>query len=405
MLDAYLDAYRGLPVSVWKISFVLLINRCGTMVLPFWALYCTSERGLSVGEAGFLLAVHGVGGIFGSMLGGVLSSRIGPVRVMVGSLGLNAVAFLGLLWPTTLPGMAVAMFALSIVSEAARPAAATATASCCPRRLHPRAMGLNRLAVNLGMAIGPVIGGLLATVSFHLLFLCDAATCALAATASAWLLNNLEWESEEADEAPHASRLGLFTDLPLWIVLSMMLLTAVVFFQLMSTYVLFLHDHYALREYHIGILMGVNTVVIVLCEMALVRYVERFNQLRVIAWGCFFACAGFGMIQLGSSFAFAVLSVLVWTLGEMLSAPLTMAFVSARASAENRGLYLGMFTTCFSIAAVVAPLWGTWMYGRSPALLWNSCLIIGLVTLTVLWMLSRWVTPAHVPPPPLVKSS
>ena len=389
MLNAYLDAYRGLPASVWKISIVLLINRSGTMVLPFWALYCTSERDLSIGQAGGLLAVHGIGGIFGSMLGGWLASTVGPVRVMIGSLAFSCIGFLVLMWPTTLVGMAAAMFALSLATESMRPAAATATADCCDPALHPRAMGLNRLAINLGMALGATVGGFVATVSFRFLFYFDSVTCGLAALASVYLLRDITLHHEDRTGGGGVTRWEVLQDGPFWIMLATMFGTALVFFQLLGTYVLYLRDSYQLDEFQIGVLMGVNTVVIVFSEMVLLKLVEGFNRLRVVACGCFCACVGFGIIQFGNSMAFAVVSVLVWTLGEMLTAPLTAAWITSRASPANRGRYLGMYTSCFSVAAVAAPIWGTWMYNRGTDGLWNSCLALGVLTFALPWLLSR----------------
>ena len=169
LFRSYLDAFRGLPQAIWLVSLILLINRSGTMVLPFLALYCTKERSLTPSDAGILLAVYGVGGIVGSYFGGAWSNRFGPMRVQAGSLALTALGFVMLMFAETWSAMVGSLLFLSVSAESCRPASAAATAALCPPERHSRAFALNRLAINLGMTLGPALGGFLAEHDFQLL--------------------------------------------------------------------------------------------------------------------------------------------------------------------------------------------------------------------------------------------
>lgn len=381
LIRQYVRAFEGLPRSVWLISLALLVNRCGTMVLPFWALYCTSDRGLTVSQAGELLAVYGVGGVAGSLLGGWLTTHLGAIRVQWLSLIFTAVGFLLLGSMRTRLSMALTIAYLSVMAEAIRPAVATATADFSPEAMQPRAMALNRLAINLGMTMGPALGGLLATYSFELLFFCDALTCLAAAIVILVCLgpkSNVPHHANSDSES--ANGRGPWWDFEFLAFLGLLFLSGVVFFQLLGTYMVYLRDAYDLEEWQIGLVLATNTIIIVSVEMVLVHRLEGRNRLLVVAWGCLFVGLAFGVLPLGSGMAWAVFSMVIWTVGEMLSAPMATAYVSLRAGPRQRGNYMGFYTMTFSAASVVAPIVGTRLYERSPDLVWFGGFAVSVVS-------------------------
>ena len=401
----YRDAFRGLPHEVWLISFVLFINRCGTMVFPFLTLYWTSEKGFSASDAGMLLAVYGVGSVAGAYLGGSLAARIGPVRVFVGSLVLTSIGMILLMLADTTSSTVACLLFLSIVTEAFRPAAASATADYSPAHMHTRAFAVNRLAINLGLSFGATIGGFLAEINFHWLFIVDAATCFCAAIFGAIVMDFNRKGTELAPEtnADKTSN-GPWTDLPFMILIGLTLLASIAFFQLLSTYPLYLNEFYHLTERWLGVLFAVNTIIIVLVEMILIHSINRFSKLKVIAWGIVFTTVGFGILPFGlpwmngtenviSSFGFlfCVFSVVVWTIGEMLSSPVSAAYVSSRSSRANQSRYFGVYAVCFSVGTVVAPIIGTNVYEINPHAIWYGCFAIGFICFIGYWLLA-WYT-------------
>ncbi|MGE3966020.1 MAG: MFS transporter, partial [Planctomycetota bacterium] len=152
----------GVPAGVWGLSAVILVNRAGTMVMPFLSLYLTQKLGLPKESAGIVIATYGAGAMVGVMLGGYLSDRIGPATVMLTSLVLSAVALLILGGLRTSGDIQVCLFLFAVVADMFRPANAAAIATACPARYQSRAFAVQRLAVNAGMTIGPAIGGYLA---------------------------------------------------------------------------------------------------------------------------------------------------------------------------------------------------------------------------------------------------
>ncbi len=377
---AYRDAFSGLPRAVWLEAAAMLINRSGTMVLPFLGLYLTHQRGFTAIEAGRVLSLYGLGAVGGSFLGGFLSDRIGPVRVQQLSLLGAGIGFvvLGSLRDPLAIGAAV--FALSITADAFRPATFAAVAQRSAVAVRTRSLALIRLAANFGMSIGPAVGGFLALHHYGLLFWADAITCWLAAVMLALCFRGAEAGIGPALDEPPGGRRSPWRDGPFVLFLVLMALLATVFFQIMSTMPLYWREHLRLAEDRIGMLLALNTVIIVLVEMVLVRAVEQRDTLRLVGLGSFLVCLGFGLMPLASGPVFVAATIVVWTAGEMLSLPLSNAFASLRAGAEGTGRYMGAYMLAFSSAFVLAPLAGTTVYERwGGEALWFGCGAVGVV--------------------------
>lgn len=377
-LRTYRAAYSGLPRDLWVLAAAMLVNRSGTMVLPFLTLYLTSKIGLSAEQAGRILGLYGLGSIAGSYLGGWLSDRVGALRVQVVSLLGTGVGFLVLGRLHGHAGIAVAIVALSVVAEVFRPALFTAVATYSAAEVRTRAYALIRLAANLGLTVGPAVGGVLAVRHYGLLFVVDALTCWAAAILLLLMLARLE-RAPAPSRQSGAPAISPWRDGPFVAFVALMTVLATVFFQLSSTLPLYFREHYGLAENHIGALLALNACTIVLVEMVLVRAIEHLDHMRVAGLGSLLVCTGFALMPLGHGAAWAALSILVWTVGEMLSLPMTNSVAAHRAGSGGSGRYQGAYTLSWSTAFVLAPLIGTTVYERlGPAVLWYGIGVVGI---------------------------
>jgi predicted MFS family arabinose efflux permease len=376
-VNAYRSAFSGLAHEVWILAVAALVNRSGTMVLPFLSLYLTSQRGFSPEGAGRALSLYGFGAIAGSWLGGWLCDRLGSVRVQAASLLGTGVGFIVLGHARGTAGIAAALLAVSVVSECFRPAMFTSVARFSAPAVRARSLALVRLAVNLGMAVGPAVGGLLAVHHYGLLFVADAATCWLAAVFM-WLALRRRPEGQ-APPRPDAATAAAspWRDRPFMAFLGIMVLLGTVFFQIWSTLPLYLRGAYGFSEARIGLLLALNPVMIVAFEMLLLRAVEHLDHLAVAGVGCLFVGVGLGLMPFGSGASFAALTVVVWTVGEMLSLPFTNSVAAGR-SASASGSYLGAYSLSFSLSFAFAPALGLTVYERFGALpLWTGAAVAG----------------------------
>ncbi|HBL28302.1 MAG TPA: hypothetical protein DD490_15815 [Acidobacteria bacterium] len=383
VLSAYRDAFSGLPRPVWLICVATLVNRSGTMVLPFLALFLTGQRGFSTTEAGQTLALYGIGGIAGAWLGGWLADLLPPRRVMEASLLLTGTGFFLLGHAEARQAIFGMILALSVVGEAFRPACSSALAAEAPPAGRTKALALNRMAINLGMSLGPAVGGLLAARDYSWLFRVDGATCVLAAL-FLWasfrreppvLHAGAEAGATPPDRSP-------WRDGPFLAAMFLVFLLASVTFQMISTWPLTLRDLYGFGEATIGVTMAVNTVIIVALEMLIIHRVQARNQLHLVATGSFLLCLGFGLLPFGvaGGFAYVAFTVVIWTMGEMVTLPVIAGVVANRAGEKSRGRYMALLTVAFEGALVSSPLLGTWVYETwGPRVLWAGCIGVGCV--------------------------
>jgi len=362
------------------LSAITLVNRAGTMVLPFISLYLTQSQGFSLTQVGRLLSLWGLGSAIGAWVGGWMTDRIGSIRTQQLSLVASGVGFLWFIRLDTEFEISIAMFLLAIVADAFRPAAMAATVERAPVDLQARAFALLRQGVNMGMAIGPAFAGLLALYDYRWLFIADAATCWIAALLLALLLDRRSPESHPDSGRKLDLPRSPWTDVPFLFLLLLVFGLAIVFFQLMSTLPLYFREHYGFREDTIGLLLASNAALIMMFEMVLIHWAEKRDRLFLVGAGAFLVCLGFAMMPLGTSVAFAALTIAVWSVGEMLSLPLMNTIVADRSGPGNRGQYMGAYTMVFALAFIVAPLSGTFVWDRFGAdMLWYGIGVLGLL--------------------------
>lgn len=400
----YRRAFSGLPIQVWYLAMVVLVNRAGSMVLPFLALYVT--EGLQLGEsaAGWMLAVYGIGSCTGAFVGGMVADRLGPFRIQVISLILSGFGYFAMTLASGFWSLAAIVVLTSFSADAFRPANGASVTLLAPPELHKRAFSLNRLAINLGYTVGPTVGGILATISYEFLFWIDGLTSWLAALTFVVFLGLKAPAAAASSSTESLATSSTVEDVSPWrntsfmVFLFLTFITFCVFFQLISTFPIFLKAEYQLTKVEIGSLFGVNTLGVVAFEMVLIQLLERQNLIRLIAWGSLFMCLGFGLLPFGVGYWFAMATVGVWTLGEMLAMPQMLAYVAQASTSRNRSAYMGFYTTCVALSMMIGPLIGTHLYEWDHRLCWHFASVVGVLACVGFYMLDRSVSVKSVEP-------
>ena len=182
---------KGLPHDMWALFFTSLINRSGTMVIPFLALYLTKKIGVSPAEAGMALLVYGAAAFIAAPLTGKLSDKLGALKVMKFALFGSGIIFFLYSFITDYYWILAASFVLAAVNEAFRPANLSLITEIVAPPQRRMAFALNRLAINAGMSIGPVIGGFLTLIDYHYLFYANAVASVIAGV----YFTSINWSS------------------------------------------------------------------------------------------------------------------------------------------------------------------------------------------------------------------
>jgi len=371
VINIYKNSYSGLTKRSWLLALGGFINRSGSMVLFFLVLYLTSQLKFSTANAGLMISVYGFGALGGALLGGWLSDVLGENRIQTISLLLNGAGFIVVSFIHHPVIFGIILFFTALIGEAFRPANATAMVNSCPPELRARGIALNRLAANLGVSIGPAVGGFLAAVNYKLLFWVDGATCILAAFFYWKILGPDRQKTETAHTGSKKSAVSPWKDTPFIFLLILILCTGLMFTQFFSTWPLYLKNIFGLLEKNIGMLVALNTLIITFTEMPLIHLLEKKNIFHVMAAGTFLIFIGFALLPLGSDFYYAAFTVVIWTIGEMLVFPLAGGYIANRADDSNRGKYMGLFTFTFALAISFGPAAGSFVYQYfSPDFVW-----------------------------------
>ncbi|HEY0696290.1 MAG TPA: MFS transporter [Micromonospora sp.] len=367
----------GLPATFWYLWAGTLVNRMGAFVLVFLAIYLTEARGFDSFQAGLVLGMWGVGGGVGTMIGGVLTDRWGRrPTLLTGHLGAAAMMLaLGLareLWLVAVSALLLALFA-----EAVRPAFSAMMIDVVPPADRMRAFSLNYWAINLGFACAAVLAGLAAEVSYLLLFVVDAATTlATAAIVFVRVRETRPATVAAPGRLPDPPTGGLRAVLADRVFLGFAVLnvfSALVFLQHISMLPIAMGDD-GISPATYGSVIALNGVLIVAGQLFVPKLVGDRSRSAVLALASVVVGVGFGLTAFADVAWFYAITVLVWTLGEMLASPANSTLVAELSPAALRGRYQGVFSLSWAVATFAAPIGGGFVRESlgDPAL-WLGC--------------------------------
>jgi len=388
----YKESYGGLSKENWWLALIMLVNRSGTMVVPFMTIYLTSpEKGYSIAEAGVVMGCFGVGAILGGFFGGKATDRFGFQVVQLFALTGGGILFIVLGKLESFPLICAFTLILSLVNESFRPANATAVAHYSNDNNRTRCYSLNRLAVNLGWALGAALGGLLASINFQLLFWVDGITNLVAAVLLYRLLG-LHVQAVGIERADIAITKSAYQDRMYIIFIVLTILFAFCFFQMFSTLTAFFKLDIGFTSLFIGILMAINGLIITFIEMVIVYKLEgRRKATFYIPVGVALCSLAYLMLNLLTiTHVNAVFMIVVITFGEIMAMPFMNAFWASRSNQANRGQYAGLFTIAFSIAHTAGPMIGALVAQHQGfTFLWWCISALCFVTAIGFWGLHR----------------
>ena len=353
LFTKYINTFRGLSKEVWWLALITLINRAGTMVIPFLSLYLTKSLNFSLSDVGWIMTAFGLGSVMGSWLGGKLTDKIGFYKVMVFSLFATGLLFILLQYLNTFITFWFGILIIMLIADMFRPAMFVALIAYSKPENKTRSVTLIRLAINLGFSAGPALGGLIiTTLSYHGLFWVDGITCIVA---SAILINVLHpKKTQTLENVKSESPTSAYRDKLFLVFLGAMILFGIVFLQYFSTMPLYYKDVYLLSELDIGILLGMNGFLIFVFEMPLIKWLEnsRFSKSGLMLTGAILTGLSFLILNLTSWTGILIIGMLLMTFGEMVAFPFSNAFAMERAKHGNQGEYMALYSISFSIAHI-----------------------------------------------------
>lgn len=377
---------KNIPHNIWTLAIATLINRAGTMVLPFLALYATKELNVSPGSSGLVLTFYGIGAFITAPFAGRISDKIGALKVMKISLIATGIFLFLLSSIKTFETFLALTLVWAIISEAFRPASMSYISDQIEPERRKTAFALNRLAINLGMSIGPMAGGFLSAINFSLLFYVDGITSIASAIflmISTWQIqkNNLNEFPDSEVEIVQTESVPFFKNRRFIFFLLSIIPVQMVFFQHIGALPIFIVEDLGYSTAVFGLLTALNTVLIIFIEVPLNDSMRLWKSWKAMLLGGIITGIGFGLPAISSFMGVIIISVVIWTFGEMIFFPSSAEFVSEVSPKGKGGEYMGYFQMTFSFSLMVGPWIGTEVletYGSQVT--WAGCFVFAMIT-------------------------
>lgn len=391
LYNNYIHTFRGLSKEVWWLSLITLINRAGTMVIPFLSLYLNKSLNFSFPEVGWVMSFYGIGSLVGTWLGGKLTDIVGFYKVMLVSLFGTGILFVLLQFTTTFHQFCLGIFSVMLIADAFRPAMFVALNAYSKPENKTRSVTLIRLAINLGFSFGPAVGGIIiSSLGYGGLFWVDGITCVLAAVLLVYVLHPKK--AKVLDYVKVENPVSVYKDKIFWIFFIAMFIFGFVFLQYFSTIPLYYKDVRMLKELEIGLLMGSSGLLIFIFEMPLINWLENTNnsKIKLVTIGLFLLAMSFLVLNFTSWLGILLVGIVLMSIGEMIAFPFSNAFAVERSKKGNQGEYMALYAISFSLSHIFSHNAGMQIVDRfGYEFTWNFIALLALLGVFILIVLSR----------------
>lgn len=374
---------RGLPRLAWVIYAGTFINRFGSFVLTFLVLVLV-ERGFSPAQAGLAASAYGIGSMGAGIVGGQLADHFGRRRTIVLSMYSSAAVLVGL-WQAQGLALTIALAALAgVTAEMYRPASAALLADVTPPGRRVSTFAMYRMSINLGYAMGPAAAGFFASRHPGVVFLGDAVTSLLFGTLVLFAVPKSadhvvhHHSSTSNDSAPRRPLLPrVLADHPFLIILAASLISHAVYHQDIAALPLEVQAR-GLPAQAFGVMMSLNGLTCLLMELPVASITSRLPPWVPMSAGVALMGLGLALTPFAPGLPGLMVTVVVWTLGEIIWSPVSSAYVADLAPREMQGRYQALFGLTSAAGLVIAPAVGPAVFAWSPGTLWASCAVLGM---------------------------
>ncbi|MGW1594153.1 MDR family MFS transporter [Streptomyces sp. NPDC002343] len=390
-----LETLRGIPGPIWLVLVGMLVNRLGNFLQIYLVLYLTA-KGFSATEAGFALGAYGVGSVAGVLIGGSASDRIGYAWTIVGSMALAGLGTLSLPHLNSLPLVITVAAVIGLLAQMYRPASSALLVERTPESHHVMVFAVYRMAFNLGTTVGPLLGALLISHSYNLIFYLEAGA-QLGFAAFALVLarsGGMAKQAEPHADAPSRSYTAVLRDTRYVLFLLALFLNAVVYIQHTSALPLQIKaDGHSVAFY--SSLLSLNAVMVICLELLFTKYVQHLPGKVAVALGVGLVGVGMNLYAAGPAMAMYVVATVVWTAGEMIGTPTASAWPGKVAPEHLRGRYIAAAAFPMQIGYAVGPVLGVAAWQLSHASVWwlSGLLTVGAVAAALAGMSERRADP------------
>jgi MFS family permease len=400
MLTKLKTTYAEFPPLFWTIVVTQFIDSIGsTLLFPFFALYITQKFGVGMTEAGILLGMSSLFGLVGSMIGGALTDRFGRRQLILFGLVFSALSSLLFGFASDIRMLYVLAVIVGVLSRVSAPAHDAMMADILPEAKRQEGFGITRVVGNFSWIIGTAVGGLLAAQSFLALFIIDAVLSLTVAVILYYFLPETKpvilTDSREKNATLLTTVAGyrlVLRDQAYMIFTLAGMISLVVYQQQYGSLSVYLRDVYDISSQNYGVMLSVAGLEVVLFQIWISRTIKKYPPFLVMVFGTLFFVVGFTMIGVVRSVSLFMLSIVVITIGEMITFPTNRVIAANFAPAEMRGRYMAIYDLGWTLPATFGPAAaGLILDNYDPDLLWYVGGILCMISAAIFYVLHLWL--------------
>jgi MFS family permease len=381
------NIYLEFPRRFWVVVVVSFIDHVGgTMLFPFFSLYITQKFQVGMTQAGLVLGLFSIFGLFGNIVGGALTDRFGRRYIIIAGLVFSAGSTLAFGLVNEFNILIPLAAFIGFLSDIAGPAHQAMIADILPKNQRQEGFGILRVVANMSWIIGPTIAGVVANRSFFALFVMDAIISSVVAVL--FFLFIPETKPQKGAEEHGESMLETFKgykvvarDMAFVAFLAACILMTLVYLQVYNSLSVYLRDVHGIQANGYGFLLTSSAITVILFQFSVTRLVKHRPPFLMMGLGALFYMVGFGMIGFISAYWLMITSAVIITIGEMIIMPTMQALAANFAPEDMRGRYMAAFSLTFMLPAAIGPgLAGVILDNYNPNLLWYIGAVLCLLS-------------------------
>ena len=386
--------YYSYPLTFRVLVAGTFIDRIGgALIFPFLSLYVAQRFNVGMVEVGLLFGIWSVSSLIGSMIGGALADKFGRRIILICGLIFSATSALFMGFVNNMHAFYLLAAFAGIFTDIGGPAQQAMVADLLKGEQRAEGFGLIRVVGKLAMTIGPAIGGILAGISYLLLFIIDA--CASLITAFIIFKTIPETKPQKGEGQPSESLsqtlIGyskVTKDRLFMAFIAATIVMVLVYTQMYSTLSVFLNRVHGLSAQGFGYLMSMNAAMVVIMQFGITRRIKKYPPMLMMMVASLLYGIGYFMFGFVSDFVFFMIAMATITLGEMVHIPVAQALVASFAPEDMRARYMAAYGLGWAIPnSVAALLAGLVMDNYNPNMVWYIAGALSLVAVSFFWIL------------------
>lgn len=370
-------------------AFLNAVSLVSILHLP---LYLSSHLSYSIYQIGLAVSAVSIGQMIGSFISGKLSQWMSKQTLIYTSLIVIICCNLCLYIIANFSYFMLTLAVMGLSSGLLKPYLNFYILQSSPEADKARINGLYRLIINIGVGVAGLIGGIISTFEYNLIFVISALL-----TMTACFFNFLLKPFRDASESPKTKQQkqnkSVVASKPIKeiiLLLCIVVLNNLVFGQLGSNYPIYLEQYFSMSALTFGYLITFNTVLIILLQVPLLSYLKKYNNYLVTSIGSLLLCSSMLPLLIGEHWGLVIISVTMWTLGEIIALSCVFALFFNLNNNTNADSLAWYYAT-IALSASVAPILGSWLYPFfHGALLWGACSGFGILNCIILLYLAKF---------------